>query len=73
MEKEQNQNTEEIKNNEPASEDNDQNSDNQGSNEQQIIEKSPEKKILELEDKLARTFAEMENQRKDLELRGNNL
>ena len=67
MEKEQNQNTEEIKNNEPASEDNDQNSDNQGSNEQQIIEKSPEKKILELEDKLARTFAEMENQRRRFE------
>ena len=67
MEKEQNQNTEEIQNNEPASEDNDQNSDNQGSNEQQIIEKSPEEKILELEDKLARTFAEMENQRRRFE------
>ena len=30
-------------------------------------EKSPEKKILELEDKLARTFAEMENQRRRFE------
>jgi len=67
MEKEQNQNTEEIQNNEPTSEDNDQNSDNQESNEQKIIEKSPEEKILELEDKLARTFAEMENQRRRFE------
>ena len=67
MEKEQNQNTEEIKNNEPASEDNDQNSDNKANNEQQLIEKSPEEKILELEDKLARTFAEMENQRRRFE------
>ncbi len=67
MEKEQNQNTEEIKNNEPASEDNDQNSDNKTNNEQQLIEKSPEEKILELEDKLARTFAEMENQRRRFE------
>ena len=67
MEKEQNQNTEEIKNNEAASEDNDQNSDNKANNEQQLIEKSPEEKILELEDKLARTFAEMENQRRRFE------
>ena len=67
MEKEQNQNTEEIRNNEPASEDNDQNSENKEINEQQVIEKSPEEKILELEDKLARTFAEMENQRRRFE------
>ena len=67
MEKEQNQNTEEIKNNEPASVDNDQNLDNKANNEQQLIEKSPEEKILELEDKLARTFAEMENQRRRFE------
>ena len=67
MEKEQNQNTEEIRNNEPASEDNDQNSENKEINEQQLIEKSPEEKILELEDKLARTFAEMENQRRRFE------
>ena len=31
------------------------------------MEKSPEEKILELEDKLARTFAEMENQRRRFE------
>ena len=32
-----------------------------------IVEKSSEEKILELEDKLARTFAEMENQRRRFE------
>ena len=32
-----------------------------------VIEKSSEDKILELEDKLARTFAEMENQRRRFE------
>ena len=31
------------------------------------LEKSPEEKILELEDKLARTYAEMENQRRRFE------
>ena len=67
MEKEQNQNTEEIKNNEPAAAENDQNLENKENKEQQIIEKSPEEKILELEDKLARTFAEMENQRRRFE------
>ena len=33
----------------------------------EVKEKSPEEKILELEDKLARTFAEMENQRRRFE------
>ena len=32
-----------------------------------MIKKSPEEKILELEDKVARTFAEMENQRRRFE------
>ena len=67
MEKEQNQNIEEIEKNEPAAEDNDQNLENEKNNEQQPIEKSPEEKILELEDRLARTFAEMENQRRRFE------
>ena len=67
MEKEQNQDIEEIKKNEPASEDNDQNSEDKRNNEQQPIEKSPEEKILELEDRLARTLAEMENQRRRFE------
>ena len=33
----------------------------------EVKEKSPEEKIVELEDKLARTFAEMENQRRRFE------
>ena len=36
-------------------------------NHEQIVEESPEKTILELKDKLARTFAEMENQRRRFE------
>jgi len=32
-----------------------------------LPEKTPEEKILELEDKLARSFAEMENQRRRFE------
>ena len=35
--------------------------------EEKVTEKTPEEKILELEDKLARTFAEMENQRRRFE------
>ena len=35
--------------------------------EEEKIELSPEEKIKELEDKLARTFAEMENQRRRFE------
>ena len=34
---------------------------------EQLAEKSPEEKITDLEDKLARTFAEMENQRRRFE------
>ena len=40
---------------------------NQDSNKEEVIEKTSEEKILELEDKLARTFAEMENQRRRFE------
>ena len=36
-------------------------------NEEQTKEVTPEEKILELEDKMARTFAEMENQRRRFE------
>jgi molecular chaperone GrpE len=36
-------------------------------NQSESVEKTPEEKILELEDKLARTFAEMENQRRRFE------
>ena len=45
----------------------DSNSENESQNKEQSIEKSPEEKILELEDKVARTFAEMENQRRRFE------
>ena len=65
MEKEQNQNTEKKEGNENQKK-------SATSDEPKIInenieteiEKNPEEKILELEDKLARTFAEMENQRR---------
>ena len=36
----------------------------QDQDQEQDQEKTPEEKILELEDKLARSFAEMENQRR---------
>jgi molecular chaperone GrpE len=67
MEKEQNQN---LDNN--SSEENDleqtQNESNlESKDENQIEEKSSDEKILELEDKIARTFAEMENQRRRFE------
>ena len=64
MEKEQNQNFKEAENKEPISEEANQNNENK---EEQLAEKSPEEKILELEDKLARTFVEMENQRRRFE------
>jgi molecular chaperone GrpE len=68
MEKEQNQNTEKKEGNENQKK-------SATSDEPKIInenieteiEKTPEEKILELEDKLARTFAEMENQRRRFE------
>mgnify|MGYP001376181016 CR=1 FL=1 len=68
MEKDQNQT--EINN---ASEEKEENLDSETltNSEKEIQkepeEKSPEEKILELEDKLARTFAEMENQRRRFE------
>jgi molecular chaperone GrpE len=68
MEKDQNQSN--IKN---LSEEEDKNKDSGSSNnsekenEIQTEEKSQEEKILELEDKVARTFAEMENQRRRFE------
>ena len=72
MEKEQDQNLKEntLENNEDtelASNKTDQIPQNDTSNEDQPEEKSLEETILELEDKLARTFAEMENQRRRFE------
>ena len=72
MEKEQSQNPEnspvEDKDNnvEASPEINNQDAEKQDIKEEPV-EKSPEEKILELEDKLARTFAEMENQRRRFE------
>ena len=72
MEKEQNQSTvkntsEEKENKETISEETTKNSEKENKDKEQLIEESPEEKILKLEDKLARTFAEMENQRRRFE------
>jgi len=71
MEKEQNQNiSNEKENKEDVSVADDQVSENEKKNDkhkEENIEKDPEQKLLELEDKLARTFAEMENQRRRFE------
>ena len=72
MEKEQNQKTEDntqIKNkdDEVINETSDNKSDNNLDTKKEETEKKPEDKIRELEDKLARTFAEMENQRRRFE------
>ena len=72
MEKEQNQETKQ--NISETKEDNQSTPDtsaikteNENENKETLQEKSLEEKILELEDKLARTFAEMENQRRRYE------
>ena len=44
-----------------------ENAETKNNNEEQQTEPTPEEKIIELEDKLARTFAEMENQRRRFE------
>ena len=67
MEKEQNQNSEEVKNKETISDKNDQNPEVTPLKESDLKEKTSEEIILELEDKLTRTFAEMENQRRRFE------
>ena len=67
MEKNQNPNEEKIKGDEPSIENNKDSQDIENKIEQEVIEKSLEEKNLELEDKLARTFAEMENQRRRFE------
>ena len=71
----QNNETEETNSDELNNETEETNSDELNNDTQTTIEKSneqtkeatPEEKILELEDKLARTFAEMENQRRRFE------
>ena len=69
MEKEQDINSPEssIDENKNEAKEPDSNSENESQHKEQLIEKSPEEKILELEDKVARTFAEMENQRRRFE------
>ena len=72
MEKEQNQKTKdnthiENKDNEAINETSNNKSENDLDTKKEETEKKPEDKILELEDKLARTFAEMENQRRRFE------
>ena len=72
MEKEQNQDSDKNVLGEKENVKTDNEKDPQDSKEQNIKnedlkEKTPEEKILELEDKLARTFAEMENQRRRFE------
>ena len=71
MEKEQNEN---MQNENLAKEENNKSAETQDQTDNHIKkegedkkEPSPEEKILELEDKLARTFAEMENQRRRFE------
>ena len=76
MEKEENQkNTNLDENKEPEEKNGKSNENSQPENNQEINQKSeeetkeltPEEKITELEDKVARTFAEMENQRRRFE------
>ena len=72
MEKEQNQKSEdntdtENKDNVVVNETSNNDSQKNLDNKKEKTEKKPEDKIIELEDKLARTFAEMENQRRRFE------
>ena len=66
MEKEENQNQEDTAA-ETSIESNEANKQSDEKQKEKKIELSPEEKIKELEDKLARTFAEMENQRRRFE------
>jgi len=70
MEKDQKPNSETQNNEAEESKSDELNNDTQTTteeNNEQIKEISPEEKIIELEDKLARSFAEMENQRRRFE------
>ena len=67
MEKEQNKNTEFNQNEETIPNDINQSPEKEVDKEASFKEKSSEEIILELEDKLARSFAEMENQRRRFE------
>ena len=66
MEKEENLNTENKESNKEVDSKSSINETSKETQEKQA-EQTPEEKILELEDKLTRTFAEMENQRRRFE------
>ena len=67
MEKEQNPNSEKKENKEQIVDDSEASSLNEGKENEELKEKDPQEIITELEDKLARTFAEMGNQRRRFE------
>ena len=68
MEKDQNQeNIDKSLEKDQKTENLETNKKEQDKEQDQEQEKTPEEKILELEDKLARSFAEMENQRRRFE------
>ena len=68
MEKDQNQdNTDKTSEKDQKTENLETNNKEQNQEQDQEQEKTPDEKILELEDKLARSFAEMENQRRRFE------
>ena len=72
MEKEENQNSTSVDQNhdkmsEAEKTDKNSNTDNNHEAQEELKEPTPEEKISELEDKVARTFAEMENQRRRFE------
>ena len=68
MEKEQDPKNEEIKNSDLKDPNlNESDTEERGSSKENENKLSPEEKIIELEDKLARSFAEMENQRRRFE------
>ena len=67
MEKEQTDNQEQNQEVSSTEKDTQQKEDSPSKTSEEVKELSPEDKIAELEDKLARTFAEMENQRRRFE------
>ena len=67
MEKDQNIDVDKINDKDPNTDESVKNFKEEENEIDKKEEKSPEEKILELEDKLARTFAEMENQRRRFE------
>ena len=72
MEKEENQNNNPINEGKDNEKENEENNKNLNKEDEQKIEQedkelSPDEKIIQLEDKVARTFAEMENQRRRFE------